>query len=155
MKKEDCPKFFEFNIFNIILTVIQVIALFGFWNKLTDVAKILYIVIPFMVLMLIINIMKYCFKVKKFYSKYEGLHNNYLALVQNYRDNVTELKQEQYNNEVLREFSIRSINLLMIYNDLPKDERNNIRKKLVTDFINGPKTEEKINEKEIQSSKNY
>ena len=53
MQKENIPKFFTFYIINIILTVI-----------------------PFIAVMLILNTIKYCINVKKFYKKYEELYNN-------------------------------------------------------------------------------
>ena len=55
MQKESNPNFFTFDIINIILTVIPFIAIFSFWNKLDDLEKILYIVIPFIVIILIVN----------------------------------------------------------------------------------------------------
>lgn len=136
MKKENIPKLFTVNIINIILTVIPFIAIFSFWNDLKDIEKIFYIVIPFIIIILIVNVIKYCIKVKKLYKKYEELYNNNQALAQNYKDNVNELKQEQYNNEILRDFSNRAINLLLVYNDLTKEERSILRKELISKFIN-------------------
>lgn len=137
MKKENIPKLFTVNIINIILTVIPFIAIFSFWNDLKDIEKIFYIVIPFIIIILIVNVIKYCIKVKKLYKKYEELYNNNQALAQNYKDNVNELKQEQYNNEILWDFSNRAINLLLVYNDLTKEERSILRKELISKFING------------------
>lgn len=68
------------------------------------------------------------------------------ALAQNYKDNIMELKQEQYNNELLREFSNKVIGLLLCYNDLTKEERTNLKKELITNFINGKTKEGENNE---------
>lgn len=146
MKKENIPKLFTVDIINIILTVIPFIAIFSFWNDLKDIEKIFYIVIPFIIIILIVNVIKYCIKVKKLYKKYEELYNNNQALAQNYKDNVNELKQEQYNNEILRDFSNRAINLLLVYNDLTKEERSILRKELISKFINGNIKEGENNE---------
>lgn len=72
-----------------------------------------------------------------FYKKYEELYINNQALSLNYKDNVRELKQEQYNNEVLRDFANKAINLLLVYNDMSKDERSVLRKELISNFIKG------------------
>lgn len=149
MKKEEIPKFFSFDIINIIFTVISFIALFSIWNKMTDLQKVLYIVIPFIIVTFIINFIKYYIKVKNLYKKYEELYNNNQALAENYKDNVRELKQEQYNNEVLRDFSQKTINLLLVYNDLSKDEQKNLRKDLITNFISGTKGIGDNNEKNV------
>ena len=146
MRKENIPKLFTVNIINIILTVIPFIAIFSFWNDLKDIEKIFYIVIPFIIIILIVNVIKYCIKVKKLYKKYEELYNNNQALAQNYKDNVNELKQEQYNNEILRDFSNRAINLLLVYNDLTKEERSILRKELISKFINSNIKEGENNE---------
>ncbi|MCI5521636.1 MAG: hypothetical protein MR411_03355 [Tenericutes bacterium] len=146
MKKENIPKIFTVDIINIILTVIPFIAIFSFWNDLKDIEKIFYIVIPFIIIISIVNVIKYCIKVKKLYKKYEELYNNNQALAQNYKDNVNELKQEQYNNEILRDFSNRAINLLLVYNELTKEERSNLRKELISKFINGNIKEGENNE---------
>lgn len=146
MQKESNPNFFTFDIINIILTVIPFIAIFSFWNKLDDLEKILYIVIPFIVIILIVNSIKYCMKVKKLYKKYEELYSKNQALAQNYKDNIMELKQEQYNNELLREFSNKVIGLLLCYNDLTKEERTNLKKEIITNFINGKTKEGENNE---------
>lgn len=146
MKKENIPKLFTVNIINIILAVIPFIAIFSFWNDLKDIEKIFYIVIPFIIIILIVNVIKYCIKVKKLYKKYEELYNNNQALAQNYKDNVNELKQEQHNNEILRDFSNRAINLLLVYNDLTKEERSILRKELISKFINGNIKEGENNE---------
>lgn len=149
MKKENIPKIFTVDIINIILTVIPFIAIFSFWNDLKDIEKIFYIVIPFIIIISIVNVIKYCIKVKKLYKKYEELYNNNQALAQNYKDNVNELKQEQYNNEILRDFSNRAINLLLVYNELTKEERSNLRKELISKFINGNIKEGENNEWQI------
>ena len=146
MKNENIPKIFTVDIINIILTVIPFIAIFSFWNDLKDIEKIFYIVIPFIIIISIVNVIKYCIKVKKLYKKYEELYNNNQALAQNYKDNVNELKQEQYNNEILRDFSNRAINLLLVYNELTKEERSNLRKELISKFINGNIKEGENNE---------
>lgn len=146
MQKENIPKFFTFDIINIILTVIPFVAIFSFWNKLTDCEKLFYIIIPFVAAILILNTIKYCINVKKLYKKYEELYNNNQALTQNYKDNVKDLKQEQYNNEILRDFSNKAINILLIYNDLTKEERAELSKQLISNFINGNTKEGEINE---------
>lgn len=149
MKKEERPKLIEYRMIDIIVTILSISGLFRFWDILSDIEKLFYIVIPSIIIVVIINIIRYYLKVKHFYDKYDELYNKYYALAQNYNVNVCELKQEQYNNEVLREFSNRSVNLLMLYNDLKKEERNNIKNQLIEDFINGIKKEEKIDEKKI------
>lgn len=149
MKKEEFPKFFSFNIINIIFTIISFIALFSFWNKMTDLQKILYIVIPFIIFTIIINFIKYYKKVKSLYTKYKELYNNNLALAENYKDNVRQLKQEQYNNEVLRDLSQKTINLLLTYNDLSKEEQKSFRRELVENFINGIKGEGDNSDKKV------
>lgn len=146
MQKENIPKFFSFNIINIILTVIQLIAIFSFWNDLTDSERLFYIIVPFIAVMLIFNTIKYYINVKKFYKKYEELYNNNQALAQNYKDNIKDLKQEQYNNEILRDFSTKAINLLLVYNDFTKEERTELRKQLISNFINGNTKEGETNE---------
>ena len=65
------------------------------------------------------------------------MYINNQALSLNYKDNVRELKQEQYNNEALRDFANKAINLLLVYNDMSKDERSVLRKELISNFIKG------------------
>lgn len=137
MQKESLPKFFSFDIINIIITVVSFTAIFSFWTKLDDKEKLIYIVVPCAIIILIVNLIKYYIQVKKFYQKYEDLYNNNQALALNYKDNVKELKQTQYNNEVLRDFANKTINLLVIYNDMTKEERNVLRKELISNFIKG------------------
>lgn len=136
VKKEDCPKFFSFNIFNIVFTIISLVALFGFWNKLSDYKKLIYLFIPSIIIIFVSNTIYYIIKVKSFYKKYEELYNNNQALSDNYKINVRTLKQEQCNNETLRSFSQKIINLLLIYGDLSKEEQTEVKKQIVTNFIN-------------------
>lgn len=137
MQKESIPKFFSIDIINISITIISFVAIFSVWNKLNDQERLLYVVIPCIIIILIVNIIRYCIQVKNFYKKYEELYINNQALSLNYKDNVRELKQEQYNNEALRDFANKAINLLLVYNDMSKDERSVLRKELISNFIKG------------------
>ena len=149
MKKDGCPKFFDFSIIDIIVSVISFIALFKFWGLLTDLEKLFYIIIPFAVVMLIISIIRYCLKVRCFYDKYEELYNKYSALTENYKKNIEELSTQQYNNELLRDFFNRSISLLIIYNDLSEEERLNLKQHLIASFIDVARKEDNTNEKKF------
>lgn len=149
MQKESLPKFFSFDIVNIIITIVSFIAIFSFWTKWDDKERLIYIVVPCVIIILIVNLIKYYIQVKKLYKKYEELYNNNEALVLNYKDNVKELKQTQYNNEVLRDFANKTINILMVYNDMTKEERNILRKELISNFIKGNIEEGENNDQSI------
>ncbi len=149
MQKESHPKFFSFDIINIIITIVSFIAVFSFWTKWDDKERLIYIVVPCVIIILIVNLIKYYIQVKKLYKKYEELYNNNEALALNYKDNVKELKQAQYNNEVLRDFANKTINILMVYNDMTKEERNILRKELISNFIKGNIEEGENNDQSI------
>lgn len=136
MRKEKIPKFFSFDILNVCITIISFIALFSFWGKLEDIERFIYIVIPIILVFLLVNIVKYCMQVNKFYKKYSDLYNNNQGLIQNYKDNKAELKQEKYNNIVLREFVNNTMAVLILYNDLTKEERKTITKQIISKFVN-------------------
>lgn len=149
MKKEEIPKLFSFDLINIIITIVSFIALFSFWNEMSDFQKVLFIVIPFGIVTIMINFIKYYIKVKNLYKTYKKLYNNNQALAEIYKENIRELKQEQYNNEVLRDFSQKTIDLLLVYNDFSKDEQKKLRRELITYFISGTKGKGDNNEKKI------
>lgn len=136
MQKEKIPKFFSFDIVNVCITIISFVALFGFWNKLEDSQKVMYIVIPVIIVFLIANLIKYCSQVKRFYKKYNDLYDNNQGLIQNYKDNKQELGQEKYNNLVLREFANNTIMALISYNNMTKEERKEMTKTIVSNFVN-------------------
>lgn len=135
MQKEKIPKFFTFDIVNAFLTVVPFIAIFGFWEKLKDSEKIMYIIIPAIGLFLLVNVIRYCHQVKKFDLAYDKLYENNQALAENYKKNIQELKQQEYNNQILREFSKNTMAVLITYNDMTKEQRNDIKQKIISDFI--------------------
>ncbi len=137
MNKEKIPKFFSFDIVNIIITIISFIALFSFWGNLKDEERILFIVLPIIFIFLLVNLIRYYLSVKEFYKKYENLYERYQALIQNYKENMFELKQERYNNDVLRDFANRTLTVLITYNDMTKEERKTIKADIISNFISG------------------
>lgn len=136
MQKEKKPQFFSFNIASVIIGIVSFFALFGFWNKLDDLDKIVYIIVPTIILIFIVYLVIYCKEVKRFYNSYSKLYDNNQALIDNYKNNKIELTQEKYNNDVLRDFVNNTMVVLMTYNDMTKDERLSLRKEIVSKFIN-------------------
>lgn len=59
------------------------------------------------------------------------------------------MKQAQYNNEVLRDFANKTIDILMVYNDMTKEERNILKKELISNFIKGNIEEGENNDQSI------
>lgn len=136
MQKEKKPKFFSLDIVNVCVGAISFIALFSLWGKLADKERFIYIVFPIAFLFLLVNMIKYYLQVNKFYTKYSDLYDNNQGLVQNYKDNMAELKQEKYNNAVLREFVNDTLAVLISYNNLTKEERSKVTNKIVSNFVN-------------------
>lgn len=136
MKLEEKPKFFSSALFNILVTIISFLALFGFWEKLEDSEKLLYIVVPAIIIFFVGNVIIYYRKVSDLYKHYKKIFDNNQALSQNYKDNQILLKQERYNNEILRDFVNNSMSLMVVYNELSKEERTELKKAITSKFVN-------------------
>ena len=146
MQKEKKPNFFSFNTIGLFIALVSFVALFSFLGKLEDIKKIIYIVVPIILLLIMANIIRYCRDVNKFYNSYIKLFENNEGLIQNYNSNKSSLEQEKYNNNVLRDFFKNTLGLLMVYNDLSKDEKINLKKDIMNKFLDNNKNGGKENE---------
>lgn len=132
MLKEGKPKFTPINIVNGSIAIVTLIALFSFWNKLSDIERFICIIILIFVFFLI-NLIFYIVRLNKYCKK---LDIKYQALVENYNKNRGELNQEKYNNNVLRDFTSNTMMLLLTYNDMSIEDRAELRKKIVSNLFN-------------------
>ena len=144
MLKEKRPQYFilkDFvSVISLIIVIISLISYFNFFNKLDDFDKVTNVFVPIsfviLVLYFVINTIRYCWHVRKFYDKYENLYNNNQALVDNFNKNNFDLQQEQNKNIILHRFISSTMQLLLTINDSTKEERSKIRKAILEDFLN-------------------
>ncbi len=137
------PRFFTGKI-TFIISIVNVLALFSFWNKIPDSYKITFI-IGSIILGLIINGIIYVINVNKFYKEYEKQYMNYQALSNNFKENQIELKNEIYKNEMLQKFFFDTMAVLISFDKITKEQKLQVTNTIIKNFIgniNGGKENE-------------
>ena len=146
IKKEECPKFFTFNLFSMLISIISLLA----WLFVNiEVEWKIYIIVFIIAILLVVNTIIYYRNVRKFYKKYEKLyeHDNYIQeLYQANREESDKLREHNnFLNYILKDI----LSLLYMYNDLYEEKRKEIREKIFDNLFDGYIRKEDENEKGI------